>query len=397
MAEEKEPKNNIQEINITLEPDEPKNFSTKLSTLQDKAMNISRMNEQGIINEKTGAAVVVRDDGQINMSSSKHAQYKLSPGGRASEVSMESITMTNRKKFVVDDFVINEHKLNPQLWEYRDFRTAKLLTNQDAVVGGLCMMGSVLVKAWEPHLNRYVLIRRPWMGPVFGTTLNVAEINPALEINDPLKLEEDILALSDKGYQVNGVIRDAKSLIGKQGQDRSGITRGADANSTSDGGSSGGGYTGKSSGALGSEAMDPKKCWDILRGHGYSEIATAAIMGNIRQESTFNPKADSESHRGLAQWDISGRWAALEEWAKSANRDPYDGGTQIDYIVYEANNIRYTSECGLSGMNAIVDLAKANRQWVAYYEGATDGHGGYQEEAERLRFAQEFYDAYHKK
>ena len=48
-------------------------------------------------------------------------------------------------------------------------------------------------------------------------------------------------------------------------------------------------------------------------------------------------------------------------------------------------------------MNAIVDLAKANRQWVAYYEGATDGHGGYQEEAERLRFAQEFYDAYHKK
>ena len=216
-------------INVTIEPSPPKGFTPKLSALQDKAMNLSRMSEQGIINEKTGAAVVIRDDGQINLTPGVYSQYKLSPHGRATEISMESVTTTNRKRFHTNDFIINEHKLNPQLWEYTDFRVSKLLTNQRAIVGNLNMMGSVLVKAWEPNLKRYVMIRRPWMGPVFGSTMNVADINPALGINDPLKLNEDILALSSKGYQVNGAIRDAKSLIGKQGKDRDGIIRNSDA------------------------------------------------------------------------------------------------------------------------------------------------------------------------
>ena len=230
-------------VKVAIEPSEPKDFVPKLAELQDKSENISRMSEQGIISESTGAAVVVREGGQINLSSSKYSQLKLSPVGKISETSLESVTTTNRKKYYVDEFIINGHKLNPQLWEYADFRTSKLLTNEHAIVGNLCMSGTVLVKAWEPNLKRYVLIRRPWRGPVFGTLMNVPEINPALGINDPLKIEENILALSEKGYQVNGVIKDAKSLIGKTGVDRAGINRSADA---STGGSSSG--SGKASG-----------------------------------------------------------------------------------------------------------------------------------------------------
>lgn len=355
-------------------------------------MNLSRMSEQGIINEKTGSAVVVRSDGQINLTSGKYAQYKVSPMGRTTEVSMESVTTTNRKKYVVDEFVVNEHKLNPQLWELSDFRTSKLLTNQGAIVGDLCMMGSVLVKAWEPNLKRYVLIRRPWRGPVFGTTLNVAEINSALKIDDPLKLEEDILALSSKGYQVNGIIRDAKSLVGKNGQDREGIIRNAASGSVS-----GAGFAGSFSGTLGGGNVDTALVWKTLTGIGYNDIAAAAIMGNIQQESRFNTASNSGTHTGLAQWDNDGRWAALVAWARGQNRDPMDGGTQVDYIVYEANNIRYTTECGISGMNACTTLEQANRKWVQYYEGATDGKGGYQQEAERLNFARGFYEKYHGK
>ena len=248
-------------IRVSIEPSDPKDFIPRLSALQDKSLNMSRMSEQGIISEKTGAAVVVREDGQINLTSGKYSQFKISPLGRTTETSLESVTMTNRKKFNTDEFIINEHKLNPLLWEYTDFKETKLLTNQHAIVGNLCMMGSVLVKAWEPNLKRYVLIRRPWRGPIFGNFMNVPEINPALGVHDPLKLNEDILALSNKGYQVNGVIKDAKTLIGKQGEDRPGINRGKDALSSGGGSSGGGGSSsgGSSSGGGSSWSGDTSK------------------------------------------------------------------------------------------------------------------------------------------
>lgn len=394
-------------IRVSIEPSDPKDFIPRLSALQDKSLNMSRMSEQGIISEKTGAAVVVREDGQINLTSGKYSQFKISPLGRTTETSLESVTMTNRKKFNTDEFIINEHKLNPLLWEYTDFKETKLLTNQHAIVGNLCMMGSVLVKAWEPNLKRYVLIRRPWRGPIFGNFMNVPEINPALGVHDPLKLNEDILALSNKGYQVNGVIKDAKTLIGKQGEDRPGINRGKDAlssgggssgggGSSSGGSSSGGEYKGTNSGSLGGGNIDPFDCWRILRKAGYSEIASAAILGNIQQESSFNSGSDNGSYKGLAQWDQNpgGRWENLCAWVQSQGRDPMDGASQIDYLIYEANNIRYPEECGFGPMNTFSDIAGANHQWVKYYEGATNGDGTYQQEAERRNYAQDFYEQF---
>ena len=212
-------------INMKLEPDEPESNNPTLKELQKKSEHISRMTDKALINEKSGASVSVRENGQINLSAGMYAQYKLNPSGKSIEHSMESITMTNRKRILADEIVVNEHKLNPRLYEFTDFKKVELTTNQEALVGNFCVYGSVLVKAWEADLKRYVMIRRPARMPMFSPLLNLPKIMPELGITDPLEFEEDILAKSDKGYQVNALISDAKSLIGKEGVDRPGIDR----------------------------------------------------------------------------------------------------------------------------------------------------------------------------
>lgn len=228
MAEEK--KENIVNptgpaINMNLEPDEPMDNNPTLKELMKKSDHISRMSDKALINEKAGSSVSVRDNGQINLSSSMYAQYKLNPNGKTVEHSMESITVTNRRRINADEIVINDHKLNPRLYELTDFKKVDLTTNPNALVGNFCVYGSVLVKAWEANLKRYVMIRRPARMPLFSPLMNLPKLMPELGITDPLEFEEDILAKSDKGYQVNGLISDAKSLIGKEGVDREGIDR----------------------------------------------------------------------------------------------------------------------------------------------------------------------------
>nr|DAP07431.1 MAG TPA: hypothetical protein [Bacteriophage sp.] len=216
MAEQTE--NNIK---VNLEADPPKEFSTKLSDLENKAKNLNRMTEKGLINESIGSSAIVRDNGQINLTASTSSQYKLNPNGQSIEQTLESNTISVRKNFSVNELIINNHKLNPDLYELTDFKTRDILPGQDVIIGNLCVYGSVLVKAWEPNLKRYVLIRRPIRVPMFSNKLNTPSINSGLNINDPLKNTENILGKTNQGYQVNGAITDAKSLIGKEGVDRS--------------------------------------------------------------------------------------------------------------------------------------------------------------------------------
>lgn len=217
MAEQTEENN----IKVNLEADPPKEFSTKLSDLENKAKNLNRMTEKGLINESIGSSAIVRDNGQINLTASTSSQYKLNPNGQSIEQTLESNTISVRKNFSVNELIINNHKLNPDLYELTDFKTRDILPGQDVIIGNLCVYGSVLVKAWEPNLKRYVLIRRPVRMPMFSNKLNTPSINSGLNIDDPLKNTENILGKTNQGYQVNGTITDAKSLIGKEGVDRS--------------------------------------------------------------------------------------------------------------------------------------------------------------------------------
>jgi len=194
---------------VTIETDIPESFKPSLTKLQERAENLRRSSERGIINEVSGSSIVARDNGQVNLASNEYSQYKLNPDGKAIEQSLESVTITNRKRLQTDEVIINEHKLNPHLYELTNFK--QVIDNHQSVVGNFCVSGTVLVKCWEPNLKRYVMIRRPARMPMFSPTLNVPEIPTSLGIGDPLKETQDLQVVMAGGYQVNGAITDAKA------------------------------------------------------------------------------------------------------------------------------------------------------------------------------------------
>ena len=194
-------------------------FNQTRKQVEEMSKFIQRGHEAGIMNDTTHSSVVVRHTGQINLSASIYSSYKLNPNGKAIESSMESVILSNRRKLSINDVVVNEHKLNPYLYDFTDMKKVSITQNNNLGVGNLCLFGSVLVKAWERNLKRYVMIRRPARIPMFSNILNIPEIDKGLGVTDPLKIDEELLAKSSKGYQVNAVVSDSESLINKPGVD----------------------------------------------------------------------------------------------------------------------------------------------------------------------------------
>ena len=114
------------ELKVNIQPDEPLDDNPTVNDLIKKSLNISRIKDKGMINEQTGSSITIRDNGQINLSSSTFSQYKLNPAGQAMEISEESVKVTNRLRINTDDIIVNDHKLNPKLYEYTDFKTNNL-------------------------------------------------------------------------------------------------------------------------------------------------------------------------------------------------------------------------------------------------------------------------------
>ena len=82
-----------------------------------------------------------------------------------------------------------------------------------------------------------------------------------------------------------------------------------------------------------------KSVWDALKKAGYSDVATAAVMGNIECESGFNPSIIEKGNNvgfGLCQWSY-GRRTALENYANSINKKPSDLDTQLTFLLAELN------------------------------------------------------------
>ena len=78
------------------------------------------------------------------------------------------------------------------------------------------------------------------------------------------------------------------------------------------------------------------KVWNAVRAAGYSEIATAALMGNIQHESAFNcgTKQVGGGGYGLIQWD-GGRKPAMIAYCKSKGKPSNDPQCQIEYLLKE--------------------------------------------------------------
>lgn len=152
----------------------------------------SRTKYRGIINSNTNSSISIGETGEIDLSSSAYANYKISSNGLATETSIQSNTVTNHKNISTDAISINRHKLNPALWDLTDFKQLESGSNEK-IVGNLNMTGTVLVKAWEPSLKKYVLIRRPIRMPIFSTTLNIPDTPENVKSDDLTGIEKDLM------------------------------------------------------------------------------------------------------------------------------------------------------------------------------------------------------------
>ena len=129
--------------------------------------------------------------------------------------------------------------------------------------------------------------------------------------------------------------------------------------------------------------------WDYLKAAGYSDIQTAAIIGNLYQESGLNP-ARIESNGegiGLVQWSF-GRKQSLINYASSKGKDWTDLESQLEFLVSELDSKQFYQQYKDTFMNPYSvseateafcfgferpNKAKANldfrveKAWEAYY------------------------------
>ncbi|PRY38452.1 hypothetical protein CLV58_109179 [Spirosoma oryzae] len=98
---------------------------------------------------------------------------------------------------------------------------------------------------------------------------------------------------------------------------------------------------------------------------GLAPHVAAGIVGNLQQESGFNPRAvgDSGTSHGLAQWHNE-RWQGLQQAARQQGRDPYDPYFQLDHVLSEPGE----SASVLNKLNQTRTASEAARVFGRSYE-----------------------------
>lgn len=164
-----------------------------------------------IKNQSSLSSISLKSDGNISITSSFFNFFKSDADGQKIEAGFHKKAIFNRFEFEVDEVVINKHKLNPYLYELTDFK--QITTPISGIIGNLCIDGTVLVKAWDSTLKKYVLIRRRIRTPMFFPRLNVPEIPSGLGIFDQTALDTSSLAVKGDTYTLDQY---RASEIGKQ-------------------------------------------------------------------------------------------------------------------------------------------------------------------------------------
>ena len=135
--------------------------------------------------------------------------------------------------------------------------------------------------------------------------------------------------------------------------------------------------------------------WEALTKNGFTEVATAGIMGNLKAESNLDPTIlqggghsdnvvqDGVTGYGLAQWTFYTRQDNLAAFAKSKGKNSGDLMVQIDFLVQEIN---------------LYGLKEKLNQFETPYEAAISFHREFEnsadtpeQEARRGVYAEEIY------
>lgn len=78
--------------------------------------------------------------------------------------------------------------------------------------------------------------------------------------------------------------------------------------------------------------------WNFLKSKGFTDEQTAGIMGNIEQESNYDPKSvnSSSGAYGLFQW-LGSRKTDLQNYAKKQGKPASDINVQLNFFWEELN------------------------------------------------------------
>lgn len=147
--------------------------------VQKKSNKIDPAKDISLYNKNSKLSVTYKADGSSSISNGFYAQYKNdSESGVATEISLQSNTITVQKDIVAKDISINCHKFNSQMYELTNMKQV-----MDTSIGNLTIMGTVLVKTYEPTLKKWVLMRRQVRMPMFSNLLDSAVVDDRLDLD----------------------------------------------------------------------------------------------------------------------------------------------------------------------------------------------------------------------
>lgn len=111
--------------------------------------------------------------------------------------------------------------------------------------------------------------------------------------------------------------------------------------------------------------------WAFLKGKGLSDNAVAGIMGNLEQESNFNPNdVNGIGAYGIAQW-YQGRRTAEAQFAASRGEPANSLDAQLNYLWKEISSGSYGSVESMNNM----DAASAALYFMNEFEKPGDNSG----------------------
>lgn len=164
----------------------------------------------------------------------------------------------------------------------------------------------------------------------------------------------------------------------------------------------------------------PKKIWDTFKAVGFTDIMTAAIMGNLYDESHFNPsnlqnsfekkfKMNDEGYTsivnsrlypeesfikdgagyGLAQWTFYTRKQALYDYTINSGYKINDLNRQLSFIINELT-INYKGAFNM--LREAKSIKEASNIILTQYEKPADQGSNVQNR--RAEYSQEFYNQF---
>lgn len=135
------------------------------------------------------------------------------------------------------------------------------------------------------------------------------------------------------------------------------------------------------------EQIETKLIYEELKKQlGYGDVAIAAIMGNMYQESKFKPTAlnSGGGDYGLVQW-VNERKTELFNWLKTNNLDKTLYKDQIQYLKYDLNGSwKYTGK----NLASNTDITNATKIFYITYESGSLGMSTFTSEQVEKRLTQ---------